>query len=457
MPGRVMLQGLAEALGLPVAALSQVEILGAPVLPSSFRVNEAASAAIAVSGLAAALLWEARGGGSQGVVVDQRHAAAAFQSEQVLRLDGAWVPREQGDIAGLYPTGGGGWVRLHTNFDHHRAAILDLLGCAGDRASVAAVLRGWDAFALEAEAISRGLTISALRDFAAWDAHPHGQAMASLPLVEITRIGDAPAEELAFDEAPLGGLRVLDLTRVIAGPVATRTLAAHGAEVLTITGPDLPGFGIADLGRGKRQGVVDLRNAAGRAALAGLLAGADVFVQGYRPGSLAARGFGPAEAVALRPGLVVAELSAYGAAGPWSGRRGFDSLVQTASGFNAAEAAAFGQASPRPLPVQALDHATGYLLAAGIMTALLRRMREGGSWHVRVSLARTGAWLRGLGQVAVDPAWPVPSVESFADLLERSASGFGVMQAVRHPARLERTPAGFTRPSVPPRAGAVGW
>jgi crotonobetainyl-CoA:carnitine CoA-transferase CaiB-like acyl-CoA transferase len=225
-------------------------------------------------------------------------------------------------------------------------------------------------------------------------------------------------------------------------------LAAHGAEVLNITGPDLPFYRIEDLGRGKLSAQLDLCQEAGRVALEGLTQGADVFVQGYRPGAIAGHGFTPAHTARLRPGIVHASLSAFGAVGPWVGRRGFDSLVQTASGFNVAEAEAAGESKPRPLPAQALDHGTGYLLALGIMAALHRRATEGGSWHVQVSLARTGLWLRGLGRVADGFSVADQTAEDVADLFEESASGFGAMRAIRHAAQLSETPTRWERPSV---------
>ena len=416
--------------------------------PSSFEVETVATTSNAATGLAAAALHAARGGTGQRVTVDSRHACAAYHSEHFLKLDGVWMPREKGDIAGLYPTRHGGWLRLHTKFPHHRDAIVGFLGCLPTRESVAATLATRDAFEVEAEAIARNLTISARRSFAQWDAHPHKAAVDTLPLIRIEKIGEAAPAGWGVGAAPLEGLRVLDLTRVIAGPVGTRTLAAHGAEVLTITGPHLPSFGIEDLGRGKRQAQLDLRDPADMARMQGLLRGADVFVQGYRPGSLAARGLSPEAVAAMRPGIVCASLNAYGNAGPWAHRRGFDSLVQTATGFNHAEAEAFGQETPRPMPVQALDHGTGYLLALGILAALYRRQTEGGSWHVSVSLVRTGHWVRSLGRRSTSLDLPGQDHDSVADLLEPMQSGFGLMESIRHPALLSVTPARYARPSV---------
>ena len=441
--------------GLP-NRLDWLDLNGHDPIPSSFAVGIAAQAAIALSGLAAAVLHEARGGAAQRVRVQRRHAFAAFRSEQLIRINGANLPEPATDIAGLYPTRDG-WVRLHTNFPHHEQGVLRMLGVAGQRHEVAAALRHRAAAEVEAEAAAASLCVTALRDFAQWDAHPQGVAVPSLKLIRFTRLSTAqpglpPAEPLT---GPLTGLRVLDLTRVIAGPVCTRTLAAHGADVLTITGPGLPFYRIEDLGRGKRQAQLDLRAPADQARLRALVAQADVFVQGYRPGALAARGFSPEHLHAMRPGLVTAGLSAYGQAGPWAERRGFDSLVQTASGFNHAEAAAFGETTPRPLPAQALDHATGYLLAAGVMAALHHRARTGDGVHVEVSLARTGHWLRHLGRTR--PEGAMPAFSELSDLMETTPSGFGAMTALRHPALLSETPAAWAQPSMPPASHAASW
>ncbi|HEX2885092.1 CoA transferase, partial [Vineibacter terrae] len=272
--------------------------------------------------------------------------------------------------------------------------------------------------------------------------------------------GEAPARDLVGDPGqPLSGVRVLDLTRIIAGPVCGRTLAAHGADVLLISGPHLPSVEplVIDTGRGKRAAHIDLRTPDGKDALRALAREADVFVQGYRPGAIAGHGFDPAALAALRPGIVCVTLSAYGEAGPWAARRGFDSLVQTASGINYAEAEAAGVTEPRALPCQALDHASGYLLALGAMMALLRRAREGGSWHVRVSLAQTGRWLQRMGQLDGGLAGPDPGLEDVRDLLEESDSTFGRLTAVRHAGQLSQTPPCWWRPPVPLGAHPPTW
>ncbi|MGA0608802.1 CoA transferase [Caldimonas sp. KR1-144] len=443
-------------------ALQAVTLSGdAPVLPSSFAVDVAAQASIAAATLAARELGRERGGPAQTVQVDRRHAAVAFRSERYLRVDGQPAPELWDRIAGLYRCEGG-WVRVHTNFPHHRDGVLRLLGCAHERDAVAAALARWRAEDFEQAAAEAGLVANALRSFAQWDAHAQGLAVAREPLLAFERLDDAAPRALpplALGASPLAGLRVLDLTRIIAGPVAGRTLAAHGAEVLLVTAAHLPSVAplVIDTGRGKRSTQLDLRTREGADALRALVREADVVIRSYRPGALDALGFSARAMAQLRPGLVVATLSAWGAQGPWAQRRGFDSLVQAASGFNLAEAEAAGDAQPRALPAQALDHASGYLLALGALQALRRRAHEGGSWHVRVSLARTGLWLRSLGRVEQGFAVRDPGFDDVRDLLEESDSGFGRLAAVRHAGGLAATPARWVRPSVPLGTDASRW
>ena len=454
-----ILAALWRTAGQDDAALSAVRLTGAePVLPSSFAVGTAAQATIAASALAANELWHQRTGRRQHVAVDMRAAAIEFRSERYLRLDGK-VPAEYHDsIAGLYRCGDGRWVRLHTNLPHHCSGLLKLLGCEHDRGAVQRTLDGWKAEALEDAAAAAGLVVTACRTFAEWDAYPQGRAIATLPLFSIDQIGEAPAEPSPAALRPLAGVKVLDLTRIIAGPVCGRTLAAHGADVLLVTASHLPSMRplVIDTGRGKLSTSIDLREQSGREILAALVRDADVFVQGYRPGAMAAFGFSPEDVAKTRPGIVYVSLCAYGHAGPWAGRRGFDSLVQTASGFNAAEAEAFGQSKPRELPTQELDHATGYLLAFAAMTALKRRAERGGSWHVRCSLAQTGHWLRSLGRMD-GTTCPDPRSADVRDLLEEAPSGFGRLTTVRHAATMSETPPHWARQSVPLGTHAPAW
>ncbi len=452
---------------MPAGALDRVTLSGSdPVLPSSFAVGTAAQASIAAAALAAAEIGARRGRPVQRVSVDMRHAAVEFRSERLVRIDGKSPGDPWDRIAGTYRCGDGGWVRLHTNFPHHRDGVLRVLGCAHDRQSVMVALRGWAAQDLE-NALAAGLVGSRMRSFAEWDEHPQAAALAAQPVVSIEKIGDAPKRDLGRPHAgpagqagaarPLERIKVLDLTRVIAGPVCGRTLAAHGADVLLVTAPHLPAVLVEDTARGKLSAQLDLRRPDDRAVLAGLLGEAHIFVQGYRPGGIAAFGFGPEAVAALRPGIVCVSLSAYGHAGPWAARRGFDSLVQTATGINATEAQAAGVDGPQALPAQALDHASGYLMAFGALAALHRQATEGGSWLVRVSLARTGLWLRGLGRIDGGLATPEIGDEVVRAFSEDGPSGFGRLTAIRHAGQLSLTPPRWDRPSVPPGSHGPRW
>ena len=456
----VALAHLWQAAGQPAAALSHIRLTGGePVLPSSFAVGTAAQASIAAAALAAGELWRLRCGHRQDIAVDMRHAANEFRSERYFRVNGAPSAELWDKIAGLYRCGDGGWVRLHTNFPHHRDGVLALLGCDYEKSGVQQALLNWRAEAIEEAAAAKGLVVTAMRTFAQWDRHPQGAAVGALPLFTIERIGAAAPQPLPAAARPLAGVRVLDLTRIVAGPVCGRTLAAHGADVMLVTAAHLPAIEplVIDTGRGKLSCRIDLRDAAGQAAMRALLHGTDVFVQGYRPGALASFGFSPELLAQIRPGIVCVSLSAYSHAGPWAQRRGFDSLVQTASGFNHAEATAAETDQPKPLPAQVLDHAAGYIMAFAAMTALARRSTEGGSWHVRVSLAQTGKWLRDLGRIENGLACPETGFDDIQDLLETQDSGFGRLTAIRHAAQLSETPARWVRPSMPLGAHPAAW
>jgi crotonobetainyl-CoA:carnitine CoA-transferase CaiB-like acyl-CoA transferase len=441
-------------------ALSRVRLTGAePALPSSFRTGTVAQATIAASALAASEIDRARNGRAQQVSVDMRHATAEFISERLYTIDGKPPPPTWDKIAGTYQTGDGRWVRLHTNFPHHREGILDMLRVPYERQQVAAALRDWTGQAYEDEVARRGLVGTMMRSPAEWAAHPQGIAVAGLPLVEIVKIADAPARPLPSGARPLSGVRVLDLTRVLAGPVCGRTLAAHGADVLRVTGPhlpDIPGLDV-DTGRGKLSAHIDLRNSEGKAMLSMLLESADIFVQGYRPGGIADRGFSPERAAKLRPGIVYVSLCAWSHVGPWASRRGFDSLVQTATGINRAEAEVAGVDRPVELPCQALDHGAGYLMATGAMMALKRRAEIGGSWLVRLSLAQVGHWLTGLGRIPDGQKATKIDRAAVQDLLVDLPSAFGTMSALKHAGQLSETPPRWDRPSVALGTHAAAW
>ncbi|MDE2364257.1 MAG: CoA transferase [Hyphomicrobiales bacterium] len=450
-----------SAAGLPQAMTADVAFEGpARVLPSSFAVDAAAQASIAAAALAAEHVSRLRGAPAQTISIDAQ--AAAAECSAWFSIDGK-TPPIWDKFSGLYPCGADvgapGHVRIHANFAHHRDGALALLGAPTDgsaeKTDVANALRAWRAEDFEQAAGDRKLVVSALRSFAQWDAHPHAAFLRAADLVAIEKIGEAAPRALpARAEKPLAGVRVIELTRILAGPAAGRTLAAYGADVMLVNSPHLPNISsIMETSRGKLSAQVDLQTEDGKAALRRLVRDAHVFVQGYRPGGLAALGFSDERLADLRPGVVCVSLDAYGYAGPWAGKRGFDSLVQTATGFNHAEGEAAG-GEPRALPVQILDYATGFLMAFGASVALARQMQEGGSWRVRVSLARTGLWLRSLGRIDDGFALEPPDLRNLARVYK---SGYGELVAFPHSARYSRASTDWPRPSVPPGAHAPQW
>ena len=469
---RQTLSALWQLGGLDVSQLDEVDITGQdPVLPGVFHVGVAAGVSIAAVGAAAAALWHERTGRRQRVKVDMLEAALMFRSERYLRIEGKPPPSPWGPLSGYYRTGDDRVVQIHANFPHHHAGILKLLECPAlherspsedslrqERLAVKDALKHWRGQEFEDRASAADLCVGMLRERKEWQSHPQGQALTGLPLLEIEKVGDSPPEALPEGERPLSGIRALDLTRIIAGPVCGRTLAAHGADVLRVSAAHLPLIPHIwlDHARGKRSAHLDLNTLAGRNRLQELVRECDVFLQAYRPGAIAAKGFGVTDVAQLRPGVVYVTLSAYGHAGPWSGRRGFDSLVQTVSGIGQAGALAANREGTLPLPCQALDHATGYLAAFGAMIALRQRAREGGSWRVRVSLAQTHQWLWQMGQIdGLD--YPEPDTGAVAAACEKYTSSEGIISAVKSAEKLSETPAFWNRPATPLGADEPIW
>ncbi len=425
-----------------------------PVLPTPFRIGTAGAATLAASGLAAADLWRARTGRRQQMTIDLRQAAAALRSSHYIKLGGAEVSTTRNTVMGFYPTRDGRWSYLHCNFPNHRAVALSVLGVPEDRAAVTRAVATWNAADLEEAIIAAKGAGGMVRSHAEWAKHPQAAAVAALPLMEIIRIGDSAPEPLPTGDRPLSGIRVLDLTRVLAGPTCARTLAEHGADVLKITGAHLPNLGYQewDTGHGKLSAQLDLRKPGDVDILRGLVPKADVFSQGYRPGSLAARGLSPEELCAIRPGLVYVSLSAFGHAGPWASRRGFDTVIQSVSGITVRQAETEKTAEPQFYPVSAIDYCTGYLMAFGAMVALARRAQEGGSWLVRTSLAQVGKWIVDLGEVPAAALEGIPD-EFTASELERwsttSETPSGPLGHLKPAVQLSETPPYWARPSVP--------
>ena len=459
---RAALEALWRVAGGDDGALARAALTGAdPLLPTDFKIGTAASAVIAATALAASEVGRLRGGGAPSVSVDTRAAVAAFKSERLLLVNGAPPADPRGEIFGFHRAGDGRFIQLHGALPHHRDGIMDVLQCEDRREAAAAAVAKWRAQELEDALNARLLPAGMVRTRDEWHAHPHGRVIASLPVLEIVKIADAPPRPLpalAADALPLAGLRVLDLTRVIAGPVNGRTLAAYGADVLHVSSRHLPNMDrlVMDTGLGKLATALDLRTAPDAAALKALVRDCDVFSQGYRPDTLARLGFAPEDLAALRPGLVYVSLCAYGHTGPWRARRGFETLIQSVSGMAHEQGFGGGLEKPQHLPAQVVDHATGYLGAFGALIALARRAREGGSWLVRVSLAQTGRWVDALGRVD-GRRTPDLGAEDVQDLMADMETPFGRLRYVTPAARFSTTPARWARPAVPLGTHAPAW
>ncbi|MFG2757962.1 CoA transferase [Streptomyces wuyuanensis] len=415
------------------------------VLPSRLPVRELARACVGVASLAAAELLALRNGVPVPAVrVNEGAVATAFVSERHLRIDGR-TATSFAPLSGFWRTADG-WVRTHANYPHHRARLLGALGIAdtGDDRALAEVLAK--------ELASRPARHVQETVYAAGGLAVAVAAAPGAPgpaLVGTRRMDRGVPRLLAPASKPARGVRVLDLTRVIAGPVGTRTLALLGADVLRVDAPRLPedADAHADTGMGKRSTLLDLDSHGDRHAFEDLLSEADVVVTGYRPGALDRHGLAPDALLSRRPDLVVAQLSAWGWSGPWAERRGFDSLVQAGSGIAAIEASADGR--PGALPAQALDHGTGYLLAAAVLRALSDRQTTGGGRRIRLSLAGTASWL--LHDIRPTPVQGEADLYDPGPWLTETGSPYGPLRHALPPVHYDGAPRNWN--SAPTRWG----
>jgi crotonobetainyl-CoA:carnitine CoA-transferase CaiB-like acyl-CoA transferase len=430
--------------------MTGVNVEGA--LQARLPVRELARACVEACARAAAELGARRAGLGEvpAVRVDDGAVATAFVSERHLLINGR-APVNFAPLSRFWRTADG-WVRTHANYPHHRERLLKVMGPPD---TLEAAFAGRSALEVEEAVYAAGGLAVALRTPQEWAAHPQALEVAARPLVERGRLDSARARAFTpLDGAPLlpaAGVRVLDLTRVIAGPVATRTLALLGADVLRLDTPRLPELPDqhADTGFGKRSATLDL--AADRRTFEELLSAADVVVTGYRPGALDRFGLSPQALAERRPGIVVAQLSAWGAYGPWRERRGFDSLVQVATGIAAVEGSV---EQPGALPAQALDHGTGYLLAAEVLRALTEQADEGGSRFVRLALARTAAWL--MNGITADSRGDAPYDGPDAWLAEAD-SGIGRLRYALPPVSFAGGPTDWARPPGPWGTDPARW
>lgn len=465
---------------LPPEALAALDLPGAdasPALPSSFKIGPLAQGSIALSALAARLVRSTRVDDPNNypiIHVPVSNAAIEFKSNSLYSLkrnERPIPPFSYNPIGGLHKTSDG-YVRIHDVFPNHVLGTLKLLGLPENatKEDVARKVATWKKLDLENEGTERGkVAIYASRSYDEWDKHPQSGAIHSNPiLLNQIKGGNSTPTPLSplgkGSKGCLSGLKVVELTRVIAGPVSGKTLAAHGADVLWVTSPNLPALPVLDidLGRGKRHVQLDVHNAQDKERLIELLRTCDVFIQGYRPQSLASYGLSAEELVKINPNIICANMSAFGPAGPWSHRRGFDSLVQASSGMNVSEAQHAGQGeASKVLPCQALDHASGYLLATGIMAAVYHRAVHGGAWGVDVSLAGTMKYLRSLGQYADTTGFAagdyVKGENVPTEALVTTETAWGTLTAVKHSAEIDGCEVGWDLMPCPPENNKAVW
>lgn len=439
-----------KQLGLPNYSEEWLSISGKdPILPSAFLIGEAGAAALAVLGHMASELWCLTTNRKQKASIDVRDAALAQCSHQYVRLIGQDIGDLWSPFSGFYQTKDERWVQFHCNFPHHQQGVLDFFACPADQSLLEKAVRQYRGEEIEQQLCQRDLCAALVRTPEEWQRLPQAHAIAHLPLLEIIKIGSSKPKPIPKGARPLDGLRMLELTRVLAGPVCGKLLCSLGASVMRVSSPNLPFIRplVMDTGFGKLSSFIDLDDAKGKAQLYHLIDSADIFSQSYRPGSLAKKGFS-AEVLADRcPGIIYVEFSAYSHQGPWAYRHGYDSLVQSACGIAHEQGNHY---KPQHLPAQSLDYLSGYFAAIAVMEALRRRALEGGSYHIRLSLAQTAHWFTGLGRCKENyQACVRPKAEELGDLMIQTNSAFGVIEHLRPALQLSETPLETAQGSFP--------
>ncbi len=451
------LRHLLALVGWPEDLFQRLVIEERPkVLATPWPIGPMAAAVLGAVGIAASRIHEMRTGEKRQVTVDTRAAELSMASSNYLLLNGK-PAKQMEPFTGFYQTAGGQWVYLHGNFQHLREGLIKMIGVGEDPSDVRTALLSWEAEEVEAEAIRRGLCAARVRSRAEWLEDPHCNAISRLPPIRFEKLGSAQKRELASGgNGPLAGLRMLDLSRVIAGPMAGRAMAEHGATVMLVSSPNLPSIVplVIDTGFGKRSTFVDLDTVHGRDLLRSLALDADGFLDAYRPGALERRGFGPHDLARMKPGLISVSISAFGGPGPWQGRRGYDTLVQATTGMAYRE-----DQPPRLLPCQPLDYLTGDLCAFAAMVAAIRRHEEGGSWHASLSLAATAQWMWSMRDEIGDEPYPAanPGSDEVSDLLWRHDTAFGEVAALAPALRFDGEATRWRRPPVPLGSDPPTW
>jgi hypothetical protein len=456
-----ILTAITQGLGLPTDPASEVHVVQAPgYIDSVVETHDFAVALMGAIGQAVATVGVRRGLGSQRVTVDRRHAGLIF-NEIAYFFQSGWqfdIGAVHTPVSAFYETRDGRSIIFNGAYAHLREGILQFLDCPNEGAAIARRVACHDAQTLEDELSARGLCAVILRSPEEWRAHAQGQALAGVPPIELTRLagGDPiPLEPAAW--RPLQGLRVLDFSHVVAGPTISKLLAEHGADVIHCRNPYLDhilGFDI-ETAFGKKNTYLDLRNADDRDLALRLARECDVFVQGFRSGSLSRHGLGADDLRRVNPRLIYVELNAYGFQGPWVERRGWEQLAQAATGLAMLHSGPKGR--PALIPAYFSDYGSGGLGALGVLAALLRREREGGSWLVRVALAKT-AMLGARFAANHERAVPIDEAELEQYLVDQD-SRIGLLTRVAPAVKLEKTPAFVTHAGEFPGSSTleIGW
>ncbi|MCB5204589.1 CoA transferase [Neorhizobium sp. T786] len=453
------LRSLLLAVGWADAPVERLIVEERPkVLATPWPIAPMATAALGAVGLAVSRIQELRSGKVSSVAVDTRAAEVAMASSSYLMVNGR-PAKFRDPFTGFYPAADGEWVYLHGNFPHLRDGLLNMLSVGKDPEEVRAAVASRCAYDIEAEAIRLGLCAARVRSRDAWVSERESVEGGSGSPISLERLASGPVKPFGHAcGGPLGGLRMLDLSRVIAGPMAGRTMAEHGASVIRIAGANLPSITslVIDTGFGKRSAFIDLETEEGRTQLRTLARDADIYLDAYRPSSLDQRGFGASALGEFNPSLVSVSLSAFSKEGSWQSRRGYDSLVQATTGM------ALDGLSDRPalLPCQPLDYLSGYLAAFAAMVALIRRHETGGRWHAAMSLSATAEWMWQMrADLGDDPLQPHanPGHAEVSDLMEGFDTAFGHVRALRPALRFDGYPTAWTSLPVPLGTHAAVW
>jgi len=451
-PGFEEVMGL-RGRGMPESG--EVTIKGQdPVFSARFRIGETTANILAGVGVAVTDIHEMKTGRRQKVSIDVRHAAATCQSSKLMRYptpDGGWAQLDSPSMAHMrtitqpWRTKDGRWYLPHFNLPHLHDRVIGVLKCESNADAVSKAISKWDSHDLEEAIAAARACGSIVRSNAEWLEHPHGKMLSGKPLVEITKIGDSDPIPFPKGERPLSGIRVLDSTRILAGPIAARTLAEHGADVLMVTAKHLPQVRehVMDTSHGKRSCFVDLTKPEDVATIKKLVQDADVFSQGYRPGIMDKHGMTPEELAKLRPGIIYLSISCYGYGGPLTNRGGWEQIAQCTTGICLDN----GDERPKLLPASACDYTTGYNGAHGVLLALARRAREGGSYHVRVSLCRSGMYIYKQGHVRYPETEMGHSRAELDSLMIETNGGHGPLKHLAPVLKLSETKPYWDKPS----------